>query len=271
MTELSFYLEHTPIETYRLNHRTIHVKRDDLYASPPAPPLAKLRGLRILLTEICSHSISIVGCFQTRVSNIGHGLAAACLEFPSLRCIVVCPQSKRQPDPTSVEMARSLGAEIHFVPTNRLPINYAQARRYVELNGGVMLPFGMECEAGVQSVAVEAAQVPSELVRNGTVVVSCGSGVTLAGLLKGLDPSFSRIIGVSSGRSLDQIERCLIRHIRKIPNSIELVPPTMPYYESPDMRCPFACHPNYDLKAWQYLSSHANEYNDPILFWNVGG
>ncbi len=265
------YLEHTPVEAYRVQGRTIYVKRDDLYVSPPAPPLAKLRGLRVLLERLRQTSADLVGCFQTRVSNVGHGLAAACLDFPSLRCVVVCPQSKSHPLPESVKAARSLGAQIHFVPANRLSINYTQARRHVEQVGGVMLPFGMECPEAVQSIAAEAVHLPRDLVRGATVIVSCGSGVTLAGLLRGLPAPPRRLVGISSGRAPAQIERCVTRHVGKLPNNVVIYPPTIPYHDSPDLDCPFPCHPNYDLKAWEYLVNNLHQYEDPILFWNVGG
>lgn len=271
MTLPSFYLEHTPVEEFELNGRTIHVKRDDLYASPPAPPLAKLRGARVLLERISSSPVRLVGCFQTRVSNVGHGLAAACKEFPGLKCLVVSPSTKRYPEPESLKHARALGAEVHLIPANRLSINYAQARSYVEERGGSMLPFGIECREAVLSVASEAALLPTSLRRKPSVILCCGSGVTLAGLLLGLPVTPRRIIGISSGRAPSQITRCIIRHLAKVPKYVQIVPPAMPYYDAPDLRCPFPCHPNYDLKAWEYLSRNLNKFDDPILFWNVGG
>jgi 1-aminocyclopropane-1-carboxylate deaminase/D-cysteine desulfhydrase-like pyridoxal-dependent ACC family enzyme len=168
-------------------------------------------------------------------------------------------------------MARSLGARVHFIPANRLSVNYTQARRYVEARGGVMLPFGMECPEAVDSVASEAACLPRELLHNGTVVLCCGSGITLAGLLRGLPVSPRRIIGVSSGRALSQIEKCVNRHVGNLPINVQLVPASMPYHETPVITCPFPCHPHYDLKAWEHLSDHLDDYDDPILFWNVGG
>lgn len=265
------YLDHTPVDSHILNGRTVFVKREDLYASPPAPPLAKLRGLRVLLSRLCQAGASVVGCYQTRVSNIGHGLAAACLEFPSLKCIVVAPKTKHYADPTSIEVAQRLGAAVAFVPANRLSINYAQAERIVRKDGGVMLPFGMECQEAVEAVAVEAATISQQLIREATVIVSCGSGVTLAGLLKGFPDAPRRIVGVSSGRSVSQIERCVIRHIGRIPSNVSIYAPLIPYHEAPSAYCPFPCHPNYDLKAWEHLRCHLDKYEDPILFWNVGG
>ena len=45
------FREHTPCEERGVKSRRVLVKRDDLYARPPAPPLAKLRGLRVVLAQ----------------------------------------------------------------------------------------------------------------------------------------------------------------------------------------------------------------------------
>jgi hypothetical protein len=134
-----------------------------------------------------------------------------------------------------------------------------------------MLPFGMDCQEAVEAVAKESELVPAPLLHGATVILSCGSGVTLAGLLRGFTISPHRLVGVSSGRSIKQIEKCIRKYVGEIPNYVELVPAIMPYYESPSINCPFPCHPHYDLKTWQYLSSRLKSYDDPILFWNVGG
>jgi hypothetical protein len=84
---------------------------------------------------------------------------------------------------------------------NHVAICFAQAKRQVEALGGVMLPFGLECQEAVTGVAKEAARIPVEICA-GTVVLCCGSGVTLAGLLTGLKQLPQRLIGISSGRSL---------------------------------------------------------------------
>jgi hypothetical protein len=134
-----------------------------------------------------------------------------------------------------------------------------------------MLPFGMECPEAVEAVASEAGLVPPELVNGGTVILSCGSGVTLAGLVQGLQGNPRQIIGISSGRSVTQIRRCVSRHIGGVPDNVQLVSPTMPYHDAPVIACPFPCDPHYDLKAWQHLDVNLDNYPDPILFWNVGG
>jgi 1-aminocyclopropane-1-carboxylate deaminase/D-cysteine desulfhydrase-like pyridoxal-dependent ACC family enzyme len=264
------YREHTPIEEYVLAGRIVRVKRDDMFSLPPAPALAKLRGIRSILQTLATRGIQTVGCFQTRVSNIGHALAAACQEFSGLTCVVVYPQSKNHPLPASVDRARELGARVCPIRSNVLPICYAQAKRLLSEENGVLLPFGMECKEAVEAVAVEASLLPASACRNATVIVPCGSGVTLAGILRGLPARPKRVVGVSSGRSVPKIRACVRRYIEAI-DEVDFVEPAMSYYESPSVSCPFPAHPHYDLKAWAYLSEHIGLFPDPVLFWNVGG
>lgn len=247
------------------------MKRDDLYGSPPAPPLGKLRGLRVVLNRLYAEGERLVGCWDTRVSKLGQGLAACCKEFQNLRCIVSYPARKHEVVPEPVEAAERLGAMVHPVPASRLTICYARARAFVADAGGLMLPFGLECREAVEAVGSEASRVPPELVEGGTVVVSCGSGVTLAGIIQGLQARPARIVGVSAGRSLVNIRSCLKRYIDQLPTFLDLRPALLAYSESPaSVTAPFPTHPNYDLKAWAFLLQNAASFDEPILFWNVG-
>ena len=264
------FREDTPIESYRINHRSIYVKRDDLYGIPPAPPLGKLRGLRSLLRGLHNRGVRLVGCWDTRVSRLGEGLAACATEFPGMRFIVSYPTKKGEDVPTSIKQAAQLGADIYPVPGGRISICYSKASKHVESRGGVMLPFGLECREAVGAIEREASKVPPELLDNGTVVLSCGSGVTLAGLLRGLPLYPRRLIGLSSGRSLRNIRACLSRYVTALPPCVELHEAMLPYSLPLSFPCPFPAHPHYDLKAWKFLVDNLNRYRDPILFWNIG-
>ena len=121
-----------------------------------------------------------------------------------------------------------LGADIVAMGGNHVSICFAQATRIVARKGGVMIPFGMDCPESVTAIADEASRVPASILRNGTVVVCCGSGVTLAGLLRGLNPMPRHVVGVSSGRSLDKIRQCLRKHLHEIPANLTLIPARMP-------------------------------------------
>ena len=184
------FCDHTPIEIYELHKRHVYVKRDDLFGVSPASPLGKLRGLKALLRSYEASGVQLLGCWDTRVSRLGEGLAAACSQA-ELRAVVCFPTRPDGSVPPSVQRAQQLGARIHGIRGNHVSICHAQSRRFVESLGGMMLPFGMECIESVDAVAKEAARVPAELC-SGTVILCCGSGVTISGLLKGfrVDRSF---------------------------------------------------------------------------------
>jgi hypothetical protein len=201
--------------------------------------------------------IRLVGCWDTRSSMLGLGLAACCRGFAGMRCIVSYPMGKGDATPPPAEMAGRLGAELLPVPASRINICFAAARRQVEQRGGWMLPFGLECREAVEAVAGEAARVSPATYAGGTVVLVCGSGVTLAGLLSGFTAEPHRLVGVSSGRSRENIWRCVRRHVPAIPNYVELRDAELP-------------NANYDLKGWKYLVEHAATFREPILFWNIG-
>jgi 1-aminocyclopropane-1-carboxylate deaminase/D-cysteine desulfhydrase-like pyridoxal-dependent ACC family enzyme len=129
-----------------------------------------------------------------------------------------------------------------------------------------MLPFGLECAESVASVAQAAATVPPDYTSGGTVVVSTGSGVTLAGLVRGLRGRPSKFVGVSSGRTADSIQRCLSRYGIEKSRVIGLVPAREEYSVPIDYECPFPSHPHYDRKAWRYLAENAKSLKAP-LFW----
>lgn len=266
----SLFREHTPTEVHRVNGSTIFVKRDDLYGIHPAPPLAKLRGLRLLLEKEYARGTRLVGCWDTRVSKLGQGLAACCTQFPGMSCIVSYPTKKGETEPEAVKIAAELGAEIAPVPGSRISICFAKARAYVQQRGGVMLPFGLECIEAVEGVQREAARTEIEQLKNGTLVTCCGSGVTLAGLLSGLPILPKRIVGVSSGRSLSNITGCLKRYVKSLPSCLELHEAQLPYSQTPSISSPFPAHPNYDLKAWKFLVDNLDTHKEPILFWNIG-
>ncbi|MGD8451358.1 MAG: pyridoxal-phosphate dependent enzyme [Phycisphaerae bacterium] len=260
----------SPIEVYRVHRRRVYVKREDLCAVPPAPPLGKLRGLEVLVRRLVAGGATLIGCWDTRVSKLGHGLAAFVRRLRGVRAVVCYPHLQGGTTPEPVVQAAALGAEIVPMRGNHVSICFAQARQIVEAKAGVMLPFGLDCPESVTAIAAEARQTPPEMLRNGTVVLSCGSGVTLSGLLTGFDPMPRRIVGVSAGRSVRKLEQCVRKYVGRMPRHVTLLSATMPYDHVSAQACPFPAHPNYDLKAWAYLADNLATLSSPVLFWNIG-
>lgn len=260
---------HTPIEEHTIGSLVVLVKREDLAGIPPAPPLGKLRGLVHVLRCLHEEGVRTVGCWDTRVSKLGVGVAAAVRQFESMRAIVGYPELRGMPAPSHLALAAQLGAELYPTAPNRAQICFSVTRKYVEKSGGMILPFGLECVEAVRAVAQQASSLPGVTLR-GTLLLSCGSGVTLAGLLKGLPVLPRRIIGLSSGRSIARIRECLLRHIPALPACLELREAEIPYSVAVDIDCPFPSHPNYDRKAWALLLREGSQWPQPVLFWNIG-
>jgi len=264
-----FLIGRTPLECYRVRGKDVWVKRDDLFARWPAPPLGKLRGAPLILAELYAGGVRLVGCWDTRVSALGQGIAACAMEFPGLRVVTAYPASLGSSIPEPLCIARQLGAEVLPVRAGRITISFSSARKAVVERGGVMLPFGLECPESVEAVSLEASSLPAELVAGGTLIVCCGSGVTLAGLIRGLGSLPAAYIGVSSGRSVTNIERCLRRHGASL-DRVRLFAAETEYNRHSDIFLPFPSHPNYDQKAWAYLEKNIEHLRPPVLFWNVG-
>jgi 1-aminocyclopropane-1-carboxylate deaminase/D-cysteine desulfhydrase-like pyridoxal-dependent ACC family enzyme len=267
----NIFEENTPVEEYFLDRRKIFVKRDDLYGRAPAPPLGKLRGLiRRLVDSLTAKGTRVFGCWDTHFSELGLGVAALCATQPGLKAIVSYPVSKKRDVPVAIVEAERLGAMLLPVPSNHVSICYAQARKRIEALGGYMLPFGLECVESVDSISEVAGIVDDKFYANGTIVLSCGSGVTMAGLINGLRARPQKLIGISSGRSLDAIFACLHRHCQQLPSCLDLRAAVVPYAHELKYDCPFPSHPNYDLKAWQFLETNLPDLPEPVLFWNIG-
>jgi hypothetical protein len=180
------------------------------------------------------------------------------------------PQLQGAPVPENVRQAIALGAEIFPMRGNHVGICIAQARALAEERGGVLLPFGLECQEAVDAVAEEAGTVPARFTRDGTVILSCGSGVTLAGVVRGLPGRPSRLLALSSGRSVSKLNQCIKRYLGDVPPFVDLIPAAVPYSYACDEPCPFPSHPNYDSKAWQLLRRRIAGLRPPLLFWNIG-
>ena len=132
----------TPVEVHDCCGWEVLVKRDDLYAPPPAPPLAKLRGVRAHLTA--HRPAGFVGVFDTRVSKAGWGTAAVCADL-GLECHVYYPALKADKgEPQEYQIrARELGAHLHGMKGGRTGVVYGQSRAHCEAYGGKMLPLGL--------------------------------------------------------------------------------------------------------------------------------
>ncbi|MFT5730204.1 MAG: 1-aminocyclopropane-1-carboxylate deaminase [Desulforhopalus sp.] len=273
------FLPHTPIESYNIGNRHIDVKREDMYCRDMIAPLAKMRGVHVVMEKMKSDGIDTVGVFDFKVSKAGVGISAMA-NLLGIRCIECYQHYKAYNGkelPAQQQMCQSWGAELYPIKASRININYAVGRRYVLEQGGYMFPKGIILDETIDSVAYEVSHDAETLSRYDHLVINVGSGTIVTGLLKGLLENGLRphVHAVSCTDSTIHCKK-LYDYLDKLPVNecdeikLDVYPAAIEYYSESTVECPFPSHPNYDRKAWQWLLENIDQLDGEILFWNIG-
>lgn len=159
--------------------------------------------------------------------------------------------------------AQKVGAEVfqHYNGFN--VVISARARADAKSLGWTYIPFGMECIDAVKQTAVQVANIPSLDIQR--IVIPCGSGMSLAGVLHGLRTRKLRIpvLGVCSGaNSIKRLDKYAPKNWREM---VQLVPSGLPY-NTPAPHLVLAgvtLDPHYEAKCIPFI-----EPGD--LLWIVG-
>lgn len=178
----------TPIE----RHGGYWVKRDDLYEAYGQRG-GKARTANCLITSslLARRMVVTAGNRHSPQVEIVSGIAAA-LGFP---CEVHVPDGAETPQTNA---ARVNGARVvrHRPGYNSVIVSRAaQAAVYY---GGLYVPFGMECAEAIAETAAQVAHLPPDVAR---IVIPVGSGMSLAGVVAGLEASgrATPVLGVKVG------------------------------------------------------------------------
>jgi 1-aminocyclopropane-1-carboxylate deaminase/D-cysteine desulfhydrase-like pyridoxal-dependent ACC family enzyme len=161
--------ELTPIE----RRGGMWVKRDDLYC------IAGVRGGKVrtcwALAQGSPGLVTAGSRSSPQVNIVAH--IAKRLGIP---CRVHTPAGELSPE---VLAARACGAEViqHDAGYNNVII--ARAREDAAARGFREIPFGMECQEAITQTRKQVIRIPKDAKR---IVISVGSGMSLAGLLWGL-------------------------------------------------------------------------------------
>ncbi len=270
-------LQDTPVETYKLHGIPVYVKREDLVSlEPDLPPLAKIRGIHKVIERLKSEGYKTFGVLDTKVSKAGWGTAAISKRL-GVRCILGVPRLKNGSLPFGAQKAQELGAEIYELRSSRYSIMYSRLRKYIESEGGFLLPLGLTCEETVIEVAKIASRMSPEYF-DGSLVICAGTGTILSGVVCGLPRIPQQIYSISAGISVKKQRRTVEKFTSKhgfengmmtLPR-ISFIPAFRDYYQESPVEVPFPSHPNYDAKAWEWLGKHIHDIPQPILFWNIG-
>jgi 1-aminocyclopropane-1-carboxylate deaminase/D-cysteine desulfhydrase-like pyridoxal-dependent ACC family enzyme len=165
----------TPVE----RHGEFWFKRDDLFAIDGAPGGKVRTCLALAQAGLAAGRKGLVTAgsrASPQVNIVAH--VARRLGVPA-RCHT--PTGELSPE---VAQAAAIGAEIvqHKAGYNNVII--ARAHEDAVINDWVEIPFGMECWEAVTQTRRQIANLPAEVT---SIVVPIGSGMSLAGILHGLD------------------------------------------------------------------------------------
>jgi 1-aminocyclopropane-1-carboxylate deaminase/D-cysteine desulfhydrase-like pyridoxal-dependent ACC family enzyme len=273
------FTAHTPFETHRIGERPVDVKRDDLYCNPMIAPLSKMRGVNRVMHRLVDDGVKTVGVFDFKVSKAGVGIAAMA-KLLGLDCIA-CYQHYKAYDkgglPEQQRRCEAWGAQLYPIPASRININYAIAKRHVTRLDGYMFPKGIILEETIDSMVTEIAKDADRLSHYDHIVISVGSGTIVTGLIRGLTtvglaPHIHGVTCTTSTGHCKRLHQFLDAASEDAPlrRWLSLVPSDIEYYQPATDDCPFPAHPNYDRKAWRWLTQNHQQLEGNVLFWNIG-
>ncbi len=130
-------------------------------------------------------------------------IVAAIAKSMNLECkVFVNKHSNTTPE---IELARAYGADITVAESTYDSVaelrahQFVHSLRFVDSRPWYLIPFGMQCKEAVNQTAKQVRYIPKGVKR---IVVPVGSGMSLCGVLKGLQ-GYGRdipVLGVSVGR-----------------------------------------------------------------------
>lgn len=176
------------------------VKRDDTYAVG-ASRGGKVRTCMALATQEGVQGLVTAGSRQSPQVNI----VATIADQLGLPCRVHVPSGALTPE---LLEAQAAGAEVIQHAPGYNTVIVARARADALATGWTEIPFGMETPVAVQQTATQVANLPDDLQR---IVIPVGSGMSLAGVLAGLDhyqrtdvPALGVVVGARPDARLDK-------------------------------------------------------------------
>lgn len=172
----------------------VWLKRDDLYTVAGAPGGKARTCMRLARQGPPGAALVTAG---SRGSPQVHIVALVAASL-GRECRVHVPAAKASyPE---LDAARELGAQVIEHRPGYNSLIASRARQDAEVTGAVHIPFGMQCREAVEETAAQCANIPAQARR---VVVPVGSGMSLAGVLRGLRSSnlnrYTPVLGVVVG------------------------------------------------------------------------
>jgi 1-aminocyclopropane-1-carboxylate deaminase/D-cysteine desulfhydrase-like pyridoxal-dependent ACC family enzyme len=260
------YEQITPVDKFG----DFYVKREDLafWHSLDYPSGSKVRQymkmagaegvMPIPMLNDVKYPPCIVGCSANSCQQI---YVAATAKILGTKGIIYVP--KRRQRTSATEYCEFMGAEIHEVKPGYLSVIRARAKARARELGQVV---GWNPELAIEDTAAQCANIPDDVKR---IIVASGSGLTAAGILRGLarlNRSSLPVIAVATS-SQGSVSQIISK--AKVQVAPYVVPPTSRYdkYEIAYLPDGTPLDPFYGAKAFRYLQKNQQQ-ND--MLWVPG-
>jgi len=263
----------SPIETYD----GYLIKRDDMFSLGEIIKGGKVRQcLRIVyenLDEIKSkyNGGLITGCGLPSPQST---IVSAVSKYFGLKCIVVSPiydNSKVDVNRINVSLSQKLGSKIYGVG-NPNPSGYKlDVKKLKDELGYYEIKFGMNSESVIDTTSHQVQNIPNELEN---LVVICGSGLNLLGILKGIvkyKKKVNNVYGITLSKFFDENKKLYYDNLvdkEKYSGQLHIIRSPYPYQRLLKTDIPFLDW-TYEMKSFVWLKENIKPSTD-TLFWVVG-
>jgi len=184
-------LNYTPIE----EKNGYFFKRDDYYEFAGIRG-GKVRSAKWLIDNGIKNGYTTFTSAGSKQSPQIVILSRIC-EYYEVNFVAHCPSGKLSEELKSIQDNHFTEIIQHRPGYNNVIIS--RAKKYSEENNVYYIPFGMECREAIEQTKEQVKNIPSETSR---IVIPVGSGMSMAGILNGLEEQGKNhipVLGVSVG------------------------------------------------------------------------
>jgi hypothetical protein len=201
-------------------------------------------------------------------------IVSAVSKYFGLKCIVVSPiydNSKVDVNRINVSLSQKLGAKIYGVG-NPNPSGYKlDVKKLKDELGYYEIKFGMNSESVIDTTSHQVKNIPNELEN---LVVICGSGLNLLGILKGIvkyKKKVNNVYGITLSKFFDENKKLYYDNLvdkEKYKGQLHIIRSPYPYQRLKKTDIPFLDW-TYESKAYSFMTENISPSTN-TLFWVVG-
>ena len=264
------------MELYNVGGKDIYVNRGDLQGDGiEYPAWGKIKAVEeIFNSDLVKRDITLMH-LNAYGSWTGWALGLLCKKY-DMKFHMAFPARTDFPK-EYLRFIEKMGVEVHSFKPNMDSLLRNKLVGICNKEGYQYFNSGFDCNPFLEYFQKSMKEVVYSYDID-TLVVSGGSGVTLAGLVMGFE-CYSTLFSANTGRKVYAIvvsskqggENALKRK-GIVTNQVEVIKSEYEYNDRMDWyETPFPTNPFWDRKAWHWLENNVNKLDGRVLFWNLGG